>query len=147
MKIAIIADPLDNQRAGIHVYTRELVYALLKYDRKNEYILIRERVDPELDVRQIALPNVRLPIGYASLRLFFIVPHTLRRLGVDAVLEPAHFGPFNLPRRVRRITVIHDLTPLLLSSFHRYHSQLLQKIFLKRILRRASLILSNSRNT
>ncbi len=147
MKIAIIADPLDNQRAGIHVYTRELVRALLKYDRVNEYVLIRERIDPELDVRQIALPNVRLPIGYASLRLFFIVPYTLRRLGVDAVLEPAHFGPFNLPRHVRRITVIHDLTPLLLSSFHRYHSQLLQKIFLRRILQRASLILSNSRNT
>ncbi|PHI20301.1 hypothetical protein CEQ90_08940 [Lewinellaceae bacterium SD302] len=147
MKIAIIADPLDNQRAGVHVYVRELVKALIANPGPHEYILIRERVDPELDIEQVAIPNTRLPIGFASLRLFFLVPLKLRQLGVDAVYEPAHFGPFNLPRSIKRITMIHDLTPILFPQFHNYHSQLLQKIFLPRILRRTDLVIANSHNT
>lgn len=147
MKIAIIADPLDNQRAGVHVYVRELVNALARLETKHEYILIREKKDPTLRLRQIEVPNVHLPIGYASLRLFFIIPRILRRLEVDAVFEPAHFGPFNLPAGVRRITMIHDLTPILLPEYHRWHSQLLQKKFLPGILRRADTVLSNSLST
>ncbi|MEM1319707.1 MAG: glycosyltransferase family 1 protein [Bacteroidota bacterium] len=147
MRIAIIADPLDNQRAGVHVYTREFIRALLQDDQDHEYLLIREKVDPDLEVQQIAVPNVRLPIGFASFRLFVWIPLLLRRLKVDAVLEPAHFGPFNLPSHVRRITVIHDLTPILFPQHHRFHSQLLQRIFLKGILRRAHLILANSAHT
>ena len=147
MRIAIIVDPLDNQRAGVHVYTREFINALLARESKHEYILLREKVDPSLNVRQIAIPNIHLPIGFASVRLFFLLPLVARWLKVDAVYEPAHFGPFNLPGRIRRITMIHDLTPILFSEYHRFHSQLLQKIFLKSILRRADLVLSNSHNT
>ncbi|MFT4664011.1 MAG: glycosyltransferase involved in cell wall biosynthesis [Polaribacter sp.] len=147
MKIAILADPLDNQSAGVHTYTKQLVEALIKYDTQNEYLLIREKKDPNLTITQIAIPNIRLPIGFTSLRLFFIIPYILRVEKVDAVLEPAHFGPFNLPKRIKRITMIHDLTPLLFPQYHRLHSQLLQRIFLKRILRKADLILSNSENT
>ena len=147
MKIAIIADPLDNQSAGVHTYTKQLVQALIEHDTENEYVIIREKKDPNLPLKQIAIPNIRLPIGFASLRLFFIIPLILRFQKVDAVLEPAHFGPFNLPKRIKRITMIHDLTPILFPQFHRFHSQLLQRIFLKRILRRTDLILSNSQYT
>lgn len=147
MRIAIIADPLDNQRAGVHVYLRELVNALAKNPGPHEYILIREQVDEQLPLRQIALPNIHLPIGYASLRLFFIIPYMLRKLKVDAVYEPAHFGPFNLPGRVKRVTMIHDLTPILLPEYHRWHSQLLQQLFLKGILRRTDIVIANSQNT
>ncbi|MEL6868064.1 MAG: glycosyltransferase family 1 protein [Bacteroidota bacterium] len=148
MRIAIIADPLDNQRAGVHIYTRELVKALLAHNPGHEYILIREQVDESLEgVQQVAIPNIRLPIGFASIRLFVMVPWILRRLKVDIVMEPAHFGPFNLPSRIKRITMIHDLTPILFPQYHRFHSQLLQRIFLKGILRRADLVLSNSQNT
>jgi len=148
MRIAILADPLDNQNAGVHVYTREMVRALINNNTDHEIILIREKRDPELKgVRQIAIPNIRLPIGFASVRLFFIVPLVLRSLKVDVVIEPAHFGPFNLPRSVKRATVIHDLTPLLFPELHRWHSQALQNLFLKRILNQTDLIITNSENT
>ncbi|HEX5002723.1 MAG TPA: glycosyltransferase family 1 protein [Bacteroidia bacterium] len=148
MRIALLADPIDNQNAGVHVYTREMVQALIRNNAGHELILIREKTDPELyGVRQIAIPNIRLPIGFASIRLFFIVPLVLRALNVDVVIEPAHFGPFNLPGSVRRATVIHDLTPLLFPKLHRWHSQVLQKLFLKRILNHADLIITNSENT
>ncbi|MCG8327581.1 MAG: glycosyltransferase family 4 protein [Chitinophagales bacterium] len=148
MKVAIIADPIDNQKGGIHVYTRELVKALATHSQHHEYLLLRERIDPDLEgIEQIAVPNFRWGLGIAALRQFFAVPWILARKGVDAVLEPAHFGPFNLPKRIHRITMMHDLTPILFPQYHNWHSQQLQKIFLPGILRRAKLVLSNSQNT
>lgn len=148
MKVAVIADPLDNQNAGVHVYTREMVRSMISSNPGHELILIREKVDPELKgVRQIGVWNTCLPIGFASLRLFILIPLILRWHRVDAVIEPAHFGPFNLPTSVKRITVIHDLTPVLFPGLHRWHSQLLQRLFLKRIMRNADLIVANSDHT
>jgi glycosyltransferase involved in cell wall biosynthesis len=85
--------------------------------------------------------------GYAALRMFWIIPRKIRKMKADIVVETAHFGPFNLPSKIKRVTVIHDLTPILFPGLHRFHSQLLQKIFLKKILKRASLIITNSKNT
>ncbi len=147
MTIAILADPLDNQHAGVHVYTRELVHALVPHSSDHEFILIRQKRDPKLPFRQIIVPTIKLPIGFSSIRLFLMIPVILRFLKVDAVFEPAHFGPFNLPRRIKRITMIHDLTPIILPHYHRWHSQVLQNVFLKHILKKADLVLSNSHNT
>lgn len=145
--IAILADPLDNQRAGVHVFTRELIQALVNQGKGDQLLLIREKYDPNLNIEQIVVPNIHLPIGFASLRLFFIIPFLLRNRGVAAVFEPAHFGPFNLPRRIKRLTMIHDLTPLIFPEYHRWHSQLLQKIFLKGILRKTDWVFTNSKHT
>lgn len=148
MRIAILADPLDNQSAGVHVYTRELIRALLARNSAHEYFLIRQKNDPTLkNCTQIILPSINLPIGYMSIRLFTVIPWVIVKHKIDVVLEPAHFGPFNLPSRIKRVTMIHDLTPILFPEFHRWHSQILQRIFLKGILRRSNLILSNSENT
>jgi glycosyltransferase involved in cell wall biosynthesis len=148
MRIAILADAIDNQNAGIHVFAREMVEAMIRTNPGHEILLIREKRDPELkDTQQISIWNTRLPMGFASLRLFFIVPFILHRNKVDVVIEPAHFGPFNLLKHVKRVTVIHDLTPILFPELHRWHSQILQKIFLKSILNKAHLIITNSDNT
>lgn len=149
MKLAILADPLDNQNAGVHSYTKGMVEALIQYDRNNEYLLIRQQKDPTLPahVQQITVPNFQYLLGFATFRLFIIIPLLLRWYRVDVVLEPAHFGPFNLPSRVRRITVIHDLTPLLFPHYHPLLGGLLQRLFLKRILQKTDLILAVSRHT
>ena len=148
MKIAILADPLDNQRGGVHVYTRELISALTQLDSENEYLLVREKATPAISgTRSLVIPNNRFGLIFAAFRMFFIIPFLLRRHQVDVVVEPAHFGPFNLPRRVHRVTVIHDLTPLLFPQYHVWHSQMLQRLFLKGILKKASLVITNSRHT
>lgn len=148
MKIAILADPIDNQRGGVHVYTRELVKALLHQDRENDYLLVREKNQPEFPgATSMVVPPKGPGLLYRALRMFLLIPRRLRQAQVDVVVEPAHFGPFNLPKRVKRVTVIHDLTPLLFPQYHRWHSQLLQRLFLKRILKKSSLVISNSRHT
>jgi glycosyltransferase involved in cell wall biosynthesis len=148
MKIAILADPLDNQNAGIHRYTKQLIQSLNSLNSKHEILLIRLKKNEEFpNLKTIVVPSTNLPIGYQSFRLFFIVPLILIKEKVDIVFEPAHFGPFNLPKRILRATMIHDLTPIILSDYHRFHSQILQKIFLKRILRKTNLVFVNSSNT
>lgn len=158
MRIAILADPLDNQRAGVHVFTREMIHALLRSDPGNEYILVRSRKDDQFDrypnVEQICIPMLQLPgrvavLGYLllSLRLFLLIPLILNCRRIDTVIEPTHFGPFNLRPRVRRVTIIHDLTPILFPELHRWHSQFLQNRFLRGILKRTGLIIANSDNT
>lgn len=148
MKIAILADPLDNQNAGIHNYTKQLIQSLYSLKPNHEIVLIRTKNTGEFpNFKTIVVPTTNLPIGYQSIRLFFILPIILIKEKVDIVFEPAHFGPFNLPKRIARITMIHDLTPIILSDYHRFHSQMLQKLFLKHILQKANLVFVNSANT
>jgi hypothetical protein len=57
MRLVLLADPLDNQSAGVHVYTKMLVEGLIRNNTGHELILIRERRDKNLTgVRQIVVP-------------------------------------------------------------------------------------------
>ncbi len=148
MKIAVIGDPVDHQNAGIHSFTINMIQSLIKHRGDHEIIVIKTRKSKLFDnCEEIAVPTLKLLIGYSTLRLFFIIPSLLRKLQVDVVIEPAHFGPFNLPGSIIRITMIHDLTILLMPEHHKWISQRLQKIFLPRILRQTDIILTNSQNT
>lgn len=147
-RIAILADPVDNQSAGIHTFTREMIRSLLRNDLQNSYFLFRRRRTPHFEgSRTIAIPQLPWTLLFPALRLFFVFGRIARRLKIDIVVEPAHFGPFFMPRKAKRVTVIHDLTPLKFPHHHRFHSQLLQSLFMKRILKNADLIITNSENS
>lgn len=146
-RIFIIADALDNQRAGVHFYLKEMLLSLDE-NGNNEYILIRQKKGNEFkNLKQLIIPNINLPIGFASFRLFFLIPLACIVHQADWVIEPAHFGPFNLPKKIKRLTIIHDLTPIKFPHWHRWHSQFLQKLFLKRILKKTDIVLTNSQHT
>ena len=144
-KIAIIADPIDNQNAGVHVYTKGMLLSLLREDNENEYIFFREKKDTLfgefINCKEIVIPNF---IGFTAIRKFIIIPILAIFYKVNMVIEPAHFGPFFLPKKIKRVTVIHDLSAILFPQWHNYYSSVLQKIFLKRILKNADIIISNS---
>ena len=147
MRIAFLGDPLDRQYGGIHVYTKELLKAISKVDKKNEYIVIRSESKNEFEgVEEIVVPYRSFP-GYRFWRLFVQLPGILAKKGVDIVVEPAHFGPFNLPKRIKRITVIHDMTVFLYPELHVFLSQYLQRKLLPGILKKSNHIITNSTNT
>jgi glycosyltransferase involved in cell wall biosynthesis len=147
MRVAILADSLTNQRAGVHYYTKGLINSLEQLDSEIEYILITEKkLDFIQNFQQVVIRNFNF-IGYRALRMFIIIPWIVRKLNVDLVVEPAHFGPFNLPKIVKRMTIIHDLTPILFPHYHPFLSQVLQRLFLKQILRKADYIVTNSKYT
>jgi glycosyltransferase involved in cell wall biosynthesis len=144
-RIAIIADPMDNQQAGVHIYTKNMVYSLLQNNTENYYFIYKEKNDPLLDLysncKQVIIPNF---IGFTAIRKFIILPFLSVFYGANIVIESAHFGPFLMPQKIKRITVIHDLSAVLFPQWHSFYSSTLQKIFLNRILKKASLIISNS---
>ena len=156
MKTNIIfnAGPLHNQSAGIHVWTKEILSALHALKENGQMpenfhiILLTEKHTPDFPLFEI----IRIPVfpflpGFATLRLFFIFPLISLMKKADWVVEPAHFGPFNLPKRIKRITVIHDLTPVLFPQWHTFNSWFLQKRFLPGILRRADTIITVSNHS
>ena len=98
MRVVLFAEPLEKQHAGIHVYTREMIRALLQYDQKNEYILLRSKKDhffPE--AQQVVVPNVFKAMRNDPLRLMLNVPQVLKatsaRLGRGASSIRTHSRP------------------------------------------------------
>ncbi|MEM6318066.1 MAG: glycosyltransferase family 1 protein [Bacteroidota bacterium] len=145
MKIAIIADALDYQYAGIYYYTKELINGLMAIDQQNEYWIVRSKSAPlaNANFHELVVPIPSFP-GGSTYRLLATIPKLLANKGMDIVVEPRHFGPFNLPKRIKRITVIHDLSPIHFPRWHTFVSSQLQLIFLPRILKRADFIITNS---
>lgn len=148
MHILFIVDPIDKQKAGIYQYTLQMVYHVWKMNTKHQLSFISLHCDQILSqITAIPLPNTIPFIMNDPIRQFVSLPRLINKLKPDVVIEPAHFGPFNLSKSIKRITVIHDLTPILYPDLHPLSSQILHRVFLKRILRKADLIITNSENT
>jgi len=148
MKIAILADPLDTQNAGIHVFCKELIASLLTIDKQNQYYIVRAKESDDFpNATELIFPiNKKIPF-HNRFRQFTSIPKRLRDLNVDAVLELAHFGPFGLGDEIKKITFIHDLTPIIYPSFHSKLSVLMHKNLLPHILNKVDLIFCNSKAT
>jgi glycosyltransferase involved in cell wall biosynthesis len=146
LKVLFLADALDNQRAGVHIYIKGLLDALHGISNLPiEIVLVREKSSNQWSK---FTEKVLLPPDNAlekARRIFYQIPKLARDLKVDLVFEPAHFGPFNLPSTIKRVTFIHDLTPVLFPKFHNRQSAILQRVFLPSILKRADLVLCNSK--
>jgi len=132
----------------VHSYTRMLIESLLSFESRHEYIIVRQKESDDYpSAKTLVVPRGKAWPGQASYRLFVEVPGKLSALRPDLVIETAHFGPWNLPASVKRVTVIHDLSAIRYPQYHRWHGSILQRLFLKGILKRSDLILANSRFT
>lgn len=148
MRIAILADPLDLQYAGVHMYLRGLLHALAELDRENEYLLVRPRPGGEFaGMEELVVPISRHMPGHQRWRAFGAIPQQLAERGVQAVVETAHFGPFRLPPHVKRLTFLYDLTPVLFPRHHPLPSVVVHRFSLPRIVRKADRILTISENS
>lgn len=146
MHIAIITDPIDNQKAGIHVYTKNMVKNLLKFDKKNTYTLIhKEKHNFYKDTNEIIIKG-KGPI-YEFYRKLFLIPKTINKLKPDIVIEPAHFGPFRIKKPTKTITIIHDLSNFIYPEFHKLKTNIVHKIFLPGIIKKTDYIITPSNTT
>ena len=149
MKIAFLGDALDLQYAGIHIYTREIIKAVTELDSKNEYFVVRpEKAAFKITgAKELYAPiNSKIPL-HQKIRSFTSIPSLMKKNDIDVVIEPAHFGPFLLPSKTKRVTVIHDITPVLFPAYHNSASHYVHKLFLPRITKNADLIIANSEHT
>lgn len=147
MKVAVIADALDNQYAGIREYTLQLLRGLALVAPQHDIIAVRAGTGGlPSNVHEISIPFLRLPLAQIY-RLGWQLPRQLTRMRVDAVIEPRHVGPFNLPRQIKRATVIHDISWWKYPQFHPFFNAQLQRIVVPRVLKRTDLVITNSRFT
>ncbi|HPU95211.1 MAG TPA: hypothetical protein PK398_03505, partial [Candidatus Gracilibacteria bacterium] len=153
MKIVFIADAIDNQSAGVHFYTKNLIEALLKIetllseDKKNEYIFIHHKENPFFKNKTHFIIPSKLGFGRETYRRVFRIPKLIKKLKPDIVVEPCHIGPFNLPKEIKRVTIIQDITPVLFPEFHTKISSFIHKFLLGPVTKNADLLLAPSENT
>lgn len=148
MRIAIIGDALDFQYAGVKVYLEGLLKALSLHSNEHDFILIRAIEKKQFEgIKEIIVPVKSWFPMHRRFRYFFEIPKVLHALEVDAVIEPAHFGPFWLASSIKRINIVHDLTPIIFPQFHPKFSQFYHQYIFPKTLANADLIISNSNNT
>jgi len=147
MHIVIIADPIDNQNAGVHFYTKNLVSSLLETDKKNKYTFIHQKENPFFkNTDNYIIKSSRFP-GVETFRRTVLIPRLIKRINPDIAIEPCHLGPFCLPKSIKRATIIYDMTPILFRKFHIKISWILHKLLLKRVLKKSDLIIAISNTT
>ena len=148
MKIAFLGDALDLQYAGIHFYTKNIIQQTIALDKQNEYFILRPKAGNEYPNATEIISPVRsfIPL-HQKVRSFFNIPFLMQKHKIDVVIEPCHFGPFNLPKSTKKITVIHDITPVLFPEYHISSSHFFHKLLLPGITKRADHLIVNSEHT
>jgi glycosyltransferase involved in cell wall biosynthesis len=120
MNICIDARWIFPELSGVGLYTQELIRALARIDRENEYTLLFDRIEARERVRAATRfdlsPRFRahiVPYGVFSLRGQALLPGFLARGGFDVFHSTNYMMPLRRPGRARRVVTIHDLIPLL----------------------------------
>ncbi|MGO9450820.1 MAG: glycosyltransferase family 4 protein [Candidatus Binataceae bacterium] len=154
LRIGIVTDSLwervvDGEvriaNGGVGVYVYQLVRHLLSVDQYNEYFLIRTQWHGALDiygdsrVHNIFFPK-RLFLGTLTM---FGVPYiwAARKHELDLVHFPNAVGGEFLPRSVRQVLTVHDLTPLLFPSMHPRQRVLVNRLLARRAIQRADRVI------
>jgi len=148
MKIVFLADALDIQYAGIYTYCKGLLTAINSINPLHDIYVIRASDKKEFNnLNEINIPIKKAIPAHQRLRQFTSIPAYINKLKPDVVFEMAHFGPFKLDKGIKRVTFIHDLSPILFPQWHPVSSVYAHRLFLKGILRKADLVLTNSQFT
>lgn len=155
MNIAIDVRNVGRQRTGSEVVVRELVRALLAQDTRNHYFLLTDTDDPAVHAairEKCALDGkdnaqiVALPSPNKFVWAAWTVWRFLRRADVD-VYHTEYIVPFFVPRRVRVLTHIHDVSFAAHPEYINWKDRLLLRLLIPRSLRRADVVIAVSQFT
>ena len=147
MKVVFIADNLTTQSAGIHVYTKQFIKkTMAQYPSHTFHHITTEPYEIEGSYNEILPINKWIP-GHYRLRYYHDIPTRIKSIGANVAIEMAHFGPFRLPSEIKRVTVVHDLTPNLYPEYHDMPSVLWHKNQFGKLLRSVDAIVCNSVTT
>lgn len=159
LRVGIVTDGLEERvvdgqvriaNGGVGVYIYQLIKHLLEIDHSSEFVLMRYG-QGYLDIYHH--PRVRAVL-FADRRGGFLLRafdrdhrRIARELALDVVHYPNQFGGIFLPRAIRRVVTLHDLTPLLFPSMHPRRRVLAYKVAARLALGRADRIMVDSDHT
>lgn len=154
MKIGIdcrtILNPKLGERAGVGHYTYYLVKNLIKYDKKNEYVLffdwrfrnMKEFEQPNVKVKNFPFSqyNKFLPFAYSHM----LISAYLAKEGLDVFHSPISSLPLTYPKK--EIITVHDLAIYKNPAW--FPSQIFStKLLVPQSLRKANKIIAVSEST
>ena len=145
MNIAIDIRSACGEKAGKGWYTFNLVQNLLKIDQKNNYLLYNKT--PIAGFQQFK--NARQKsINSKGIFWHKKVTKDIKEENIDIFFAPSSYIiPSLLPKSIKTIITVHDLVAFLFPNKHNKKAVILEKLFLKKAIKKASHILTVSENT
>lgn len=150
IKVCVIADPIDEQYAGIYTYAKGLIDAFEKLGDKRFEITYLHIDENEYfkGMRELIVPLKRNIPGNATFRKFFWIPYLLKKHGFDVVHDLSHIAPF--PRKntsYKKVFTVHDLTPVLFPQWHIKNSVVVHRILFPWLFKRVDGVIAVSEST
>jgi glycosyltransferase involved in cell wall biosynthesis len=149
MKIAIDVRSAAGERAGKGWYTFNLVQKLLELEQKsgskNEYLLYTKAGIPGLH----DFPNARLKmISGRGVFWHMKVARDVQNEGCDLFFGPSSYiTPSFIKAPTRVVFSVHDLVAFLFPGNHNKKATIIERLFLKRALKRADQVFTVSEHT
>ncbi|MFH1970115.1 MAG: glycosyltransferase family 1 protein [Verrucomicrobiota bacterium] len=163
MKIGIDARWIFKELSGIGSYTRELIRHLARLDRVHTFVIyfsdpaLRDRTVVETDLdRAPNFSTCLLPFGLFSIRNQLRLPGLLAEAALDVFHSPNYMIPLRAfprerPGRIRCVTTIHDLIPLMFPAYAprawKRRFFLLYRWLMHEVAVRSDLVLTDSRSS
>ena len=162
MKIGIDARWIFKELSGIGSYTRELIRHLARLERTHKFVIyfsdpvLRDRTVAETDLgRAPNFSTCLLPFGLFSIRNQLRLPGLLTEAALDVFHSTNYMIPLRaFPRgrsgRIRCVTTIHDLIPLMFPAYapRAWKRRLfpLYRWLMHEVARRSDLVITDSRS-
>jgi glycosyltransferase involved in cell wall biosynthesis len=145
MKIAIDIREASGPKVGKGWYTFVMVKELLKQDPHNHYILYTNESNPAFDKYENAKQRV---IKKRGIRFHLSVLRDLMKVKPDLFWAPtSYIIPALAPRSLNVVITVHDIVAFLFPEGHNKKAVWAERLTLKRAVKKASHILTVSRNT
>lgn len=145
MKIAIDIREAGHEKTGKGWYTYNLVREILKLDQKNDYLLYTDsEKSPFENDKNVTLKTIKS----SPWKWHFKVIKDLQNQKVDLFFAPtSYIIPAFAPKSLKTIITVHDLVAFLLPNFNNTKAMILERLTLKKALKKAYNIFVVSENT
>lgn len=145
MKIAIDIREAGGEKAGKGWFTFHITQNLLKLDQKNQYILYVK--DGIAGFNQFKNAQIKQIKG-RGIFWHTNVMKDIKKEKVDIFFAPSSYIiPALLPKSIKTVLTVHDLVAFLFPETHNKKATFIEKLFLKRALKRATHTITISENT
>lgn len=145
MKIAIDIRTAGGEKTGKGWFTFHISQKLLELDQENEYILYAKDGVPGYE--QYKNSTLKL-IDKSGFSWHLAVAKDCKKEGVDLYIAPSSYiTPALLHKSIKSILVVHDLVAFFYPNTHNKKAIIIEKLFLKRALKRAAQVVTVSENT
>lgn len=145
MKIAIDIREAGHEKTGKGWYTCNLVREILKLDHKNYYLLYTDNDKKPFEIGTNATFKT---IKTSSWKWHFKVLKDLQQEKVDLFFAPtSYIIPAFAPKNLKTVITVHDLVAFLLPGINNTKAMIIERLTLRKALKKAQKILTVSENT